>query len=109
MSVELVSISTDKHMGVSFRGATRPQNVELTPDEEHMDFAKEGAAEARILPGHIGYVNLKAFPLDTSAAQVYAGLFNMFAGTRALIVDVRDNGGGASAVDLFLSYRHPGP
>ncbi|KAJ3145346.1 hypothetical protein HDU86_000942 [Geranomyces michiganensis] len=128
LTADLKAISNDDHMALAFRGETRARPAPKTMQEEMeedadelecyssdpgmiamgktFDFLNQGVVEFRMLPGGIAYVNLKAFSFCTSAAQVYAGLFNLISGCRGLIVDLRENSGGSSAADLFLSYLH---
>ncbi|KAJ3013976.1 hypothetical protein HKX48_005416 [Thoreauomyces humboldtii] len=129
LTTDLKEISNDKHMSVFFRSETKPERPEeKTLEEERKQqeedveedledpFGKTFRAQSalnnnfikeyRTMPGCVGYVKLHAFPFCTVAAQSYMGLFNLVAGTRALIIDVSTNGGGASSADLLLSYLH---
>lgn len=57
--------------------------------------------EFRVLPGNIGYVALNSFEDDSTADQFIAA-FDKIAQTDALILDVRNNGGGNSSVGLRI-------
>jgi carboxyl-terminal processing protease len=57
--------------------------------------------EFRVLPGNIGYVALNSFE-DNSVADQFIAAFDRIAGTSALILDVRDNGGGNSGVGMRI-------
>ncbi len=53
--------------------------------------------EMRMLPGNVAYVALNGFG-DDRAAEGYLAAFDRLAGASALVIDVRDNGGGNSSV-----------
>ncbi|KAJ3166808.1 hypothetical protein HDU87_001905 [Geranomyces variabilis] len=129
LTTDMQDISSDKHMRVVFRSDTREvRPVEKTMEEERKieendneedetiesnktfkaqsTFRNQFIEEVRILPGGIGYCKLLAFPMSTSAAQAYSGLFNMVADTRGLILDLTANRGGSSSADLLQSYLH---
>lgn len=55
--------------------------------------------EFRVLPGNIGYAVLNSFS-DNSVADEYIAAFANIAKTDALILDVRNNGGGNSGVGM---------
>jgi carboxyl-terminal processing protease len=57
--------------------------------------------EFRVLPGNIGYVALNSFE-DNSVADQFVAAFDKIAKTSALILDLRNNGGGNSAVGMRI-------
>lgn len=57
--------------------------------------------EFRVLPGNIGYVALNSFEDNAVAEQFLAG-FDKIAKTSALILDLRENGGGNSGVGMTI-------
>lgn len=66
-----------------------------------------GFRELRILPGNIGYLNLNQFSDANSpqAAQAAIAAMNFLAGSDTIIIDLRQNGGGApNMVQLLSSY-----
>lgn len=65
--------------------------------EEYMKRAQPAPFELRFLPGNVAYVVLNSFGDDTAAEQFIAA-FGKIEGARALIIDVRNNGGGNSSV-----------
>ena len=65
----------------------------------------------RLLPGNVGYVALRGFPLD-AAAQVRSAMQRLAAGgARAYVFDLRGNGGGyeSAAVHVASLFIPAGP
>lgn len=65
--------------------------------------------KAEILPGNIGYVKFNAFfGFRNEGRPTFTGAFRFVANTQALIIDLRDNGGGSPAmVCQVASYFFP--
>jgi C-terminal processing protease CtpA/Prc len=111
LTEELQKISKDKHLRV------RVQQVlpdEPTP-EETAEFERRELAESRqrnfgfeqILraPGNVGVLDLRSFQDVGSGGETAAAAMNFLAGSDAIIVDLRQNGGGdPEMVQLLCSY-----
>ena len=67
------------------------------------NFLNNGMTALQILPGDIGYMNIKAMG---DFEQVAPAAFNFVSNTQALIIDVRGNGGGM-LTNLLISYLLP--
>jgi retinol-binding protein 3 len=65
--------------------------------------------KAEILPGNIGYVKFNGFVgFEKEARPTITGAFRFVANTKALIIDLRDNGGGSvEMVAQVESYFFP--
>lgn len=65
--------------------------------------------KVEILPGDIGYVKFNAFVgFRNEARPIFTGAFRFVANTKALIIDLRDNGGGSpDMVSQVESYFFP--
>ena len=61
-----------------------------------------GFEEIKILPGNIGYFKFNGFSYDIDAFNVAVGAMNFLANTEALIIDLRQNGGGSPEMVQFL-------
>ena len=61
-----------------------------------------GFEEIKILPGNIGYLKFNGFSYNTDAYDTAIGAMNFLTNTDALIVDLRDNGGGSPEMVQFL-------
>jgi len=76
------------------RPAVRPRNY--------------GIYRAERLEGNIGYLDVRGVPGPEEAGPVIAAAMELIAGTYALIIDLRRNGGGSPhAVVLWCSYFFP--
>src|SRR5690606_22107355 len=111
LTADLQAVAADKHMRVSAPGpapASAAASAPTTPPPR----AEAGVARADRLAGDIGYIEIVAFPpRDTFKAPVDRAMAPL-ADTRALIVDVRRNGGGdpmsvAYLVSYFLESEEP--
>ena len=61
-----------------------------------------GFEEIKIHPGNIGYLKLNSFSYDMDAFNVAIGAMNFLSNTDALIIDLRENGGGSPEMVQFL-------
>ena len=64
-----------------------------------------GFKEAKILEGNIGYIKLSKINLSERSLPVLIASMRFVSNTKALIIDLQDNGGGGSAIGaVFESY-----
>ena len=60
------------------------------------------------LPGNVGYIELRAFGVSEFVGPAYTAAISLLAGTDALILDLRRNGGGSPAsVAYLMSHFFP--
>ncbi len=115
LTADLVSVSQDKHLGISFDPEWVQQSkivrtAKDSLDLENKDFPNArqdnfGFKEARILDGNIGYLNLTKFYNPALGGDAAAAAMSFLANTDALIIDLRQNGGGyGQMVQLLASY-----
>jgi hypothetical protein len=118
LTEDLRSISHDRHLGVRYA----PERImEMkTPDEAKKNAAREyqkkldridnyGFKETRILDGNIGYLKFNFFSADQEAFRVAVGAMAFLANCDALIIDLRENGGGnPEMIQLISSYFFAG-
>jgi len=103
----LREISGDKHIFVAF-GMHQP-NMDISaaigklaglPSKKSFDFVKSTR-----LPGNIAFVELYSFPPPEIGDDAITNVMNEIADTNALIIDLRNNGGGSpDMVALISSY-----
>ena len=112
LSEDLQSVSRDRHLGVRYA----PERIlEMrTPDEAKKKAAEEyqkklnrmenhGFKEVKLLDGNVGYLKFNFFSADQESFPVAAGSMAFLANCDALIIDLRENGGGNPEMIQFLS------
>ncbi|SEW05326.1 N-terminal domain of Peptidase_S41 [Chitinophaga sp. YR573] len=112
LSKDLLAVCHDKHLGVRYdpQGMVHSEKKEdsLANVKRRFELSRSqnfGFKELKILDGNIGYLNLSSFeePADGGATAVLA--MNFLSNTDAIIIDLRNNGGGATTmVQLLASY-----
>lgn len=107
---DLQRVSRDKHLRVRTEGQ-RPSSDPKRPfprTEEEFRRRNFGFEKVEILPGNIGYLDLRMFAAADLAGETAAGAMNFLANADALVIDLRKNGGGQpEMVQLFCSYLFP--
>ncbi|KAJ3308087.1 hypothetical protein HDU76_004136 [Blyttiomyces sp. JEL0837] len=118
LTEDLRSINGDKHLGVAYEPEITkeeeplltmldPPDAEISAGEaESMNLFACGFNDVRRLAGNVGYISMRYFPSATKQFKhILAGVFDMLSGTHALIIDMRNNGGGDGMTsDLLISY-----
>ena len=106
LTADLQAISRDKHLRVRLSGGSggptvmRRGGIRQTEGEGDGGFAK-----VELMPGNVGYIDLRGFLPPHAAAEHAALAMNKVADADALIIDLRKNGGGsAEMVALLVSY-----
>jgi Peptidase family S41/N-terminal domain of Peptidase_S41 in eukaryotic IRBP len=117
----LQEITGDKHLRVRLGGGPRPGSVPAPErdkpndprDREARRLAMRqmgrldnfGIHRVERLPGNIGYLDLRRMPVPANAGPAIAAAMELVAGTHALIIDMRQNGGGSpEGVVFWCSY-----
>jgi hypothetical protein len=108
LTKDLRAVSHDRHLGVNFSPFKMPERKGPSPEDVarmHEQMKRENCAfrKVEILPGNIGYIKFDGFPpVDVCAPTVTAAM-GFVAHTDALILDLRDNGGGDPAMVSFVA------
>lgn len=116
IDIDLKKISGDKHMGFSYNPqlvseikkkiGENTTEVYFTP-ERVKEARKDnfGFKEVRILKGNIGYLDLHSFFHTKYAGEKVISAMNFLKDCKAIIIDLRRNGGGSETmVSLLASY-----
>lgn len=107
----------DKHMRIDFSPEylaplpVRKSELPNAPaprgviDAISRKMANFGVEKVELMPSNIGYLELTAFPFPEMTAEKYVGAMDKLAGSDALVIDLRENGGGLpTSVALLASY-----
>ncbi|MEA2765988.1 MAG: retinol-binding protein 3 [Gemmatimonadaceae bacterium] len=114
---DLAELSHDKHLHVNYSALAMPPEpsrpVGAPPpapspedqarEREFLDRINCGFVKAEHLPGNIGYLKFNMFADTAQCGTTAAAAMTFLAGTRALIIDLRENGGGSPGMVAFVS------
>ena len=112
---DLRRISKDLHLSVRYdpeavkelrRREKQPKDPELLKkrlkEERRVNF---GFKEAKIMKGNVGYLDLRQFARTRHGSETAVAAMNFLANCDALIIDLRNNGGGsAEMIQLITTY-----
>ena len=110
---DLQAVSKDKHLRVRYSNQVIPERGprrEPTAEEQEqrkrdLTWMNHGFGKVERLRGNIGYLEFFNFADEELGADTVAAAMNFINGTDALIIDMRNNGGGNPAmVALVCSY-----
>lgn len=109
---DLRAISHDGHLRLRYHADpaqviptwNRPTSDSEVRNRKRAERTNHGFTEVRILPGNIGYLRLDEFGDPALGGDTAAAAMRFVAGTDALIIDLRQNGGGGAMGTLLATY-----
>ncbi len=115
LTADIQSISNDKHLRVTFAPDQIAEQQQTVTAEDsiaylnrHVNNMKRknfGFKEVKIMDGNIGYLDLRSFSDVEYAGETAVSAMNFLSNTDAIIIDLRNNGGGSPAmIQLITSY-----
>jgi hypothetical protein len=113
LTKDLRAVSNDRHLHVDYAPFKQPvaaPHDNPTPDDlsrmrHQMADSNCGFQKVEILPRNIGYLKFNMFGPPAICAPTASAAMNLLAHTKAVIIDLRENGGGDPAmVDFIVSY-----
>jgi hypothetical protein len=113
LTEDLQGISNDKHLHVDYfpDPGTESANRDSLADEEQRRRLEQlrksnyGFAKLENLAGNVGYLDLRSFTNARWAGETAVAAMAFLAGSDAVIIDLRQNGGGSpSMIQLISSY-----
>jgi hypothetical protein len=111
---DLQEILGDKHLRLRLGGGPGPRpEPEKPPDREKMRkmgrLDNFGIHRVERLEGNVGYLDVRRVAVAANAGPAIAAAMELIAGTYALLIDLRRNGGGApDGVVFWCSYLFDG-
>jgi len=116
INADLLAVSADKHLQVWVEARSRDDVIAEGPpptmEAMSVEEARQGygVRAARMLDGGIGYLDLAWFSGHPDSASAVDAAMETLAGARALIIDLRDNGGGGEvALKRLMGHLAPEP
>jgi Peptidase family S41/N-terminal domain of Peptidase_S41 in eukaryotic IRBP len=115
LTSHLQEVTGDKHLRVVLGGGPGPRregprpDPDKPPDREKMRrigrMDNFGIRRVERLDGNVGYIDLRRMAMAANAGPAITAAMELVAGTYALIIDMRHNGGGApDGVVFWCSY-----
>jgi hypothetical protein len=115
---DLLQITGDRHLRVVLGGGPGPRRQRTGEPEEPKDHEARRLAMRRMgrldnfgirqverLDGNVGYLDVRRVAVPANAGPAIGAAMELVAGTYALIIDLRHNGGGApEGVVFWCSY-----
>jgi len=119
---DLQEITGDRHLRVVFGGGPGPRRQRIGEPEEPKDHEARRLAMRRMgrldnfgirqverLDGNVDYLDVRRVAVPANACPAIGAAMELVAGTYALIIDLRHNGGGApEGVVFWCSYLFDG-
>jgi len=116
VTTDLREISHDKHIFVFYspeeakevaaRNGSVPSEEIKKIDSMYLEIERRtnfGFRKIEILDGNIGYLDLCSFSEADEAYETAAGAMSFLSSADAIMIDLRDNGGGSSGLVSFLA------
>ncbi|MCJ8273018.1 MAG: S41 family peptidase [Psychrosphaera sp.] len=110
---DLHSVVLDKHLAIildkkyaqqKLEQAKTPEDDAITAQElKDMQRNNFGFQQVKMLPGNLGYLDLRQFISTQYASETAAAAMNFLSNSDALIIDLRKNGGGEPNMIQFLT------
>ncbi len=103
---DLRAVSKDKHLRVRFapdRGSLTAPATPLGAPVDEMRRENYAFRKVEILPGNIGYLRFDLFVETDEAFETATAAMQFLAHCDALVIDLRNNGGGSPGMIAFLT------
>ncbi len=117
LTTDLQEVSKDKHLRISFNPERIAEQEQVVTPEDSIRYLNQyiqsmqrsnfGFNKVEILDGNIGYLDLRSFSDPEYAGPTAVAAMNFLSNTDAIIIDLRQNGGGSPAmIQLITSYLY---
>ena len=116
LTTHLQEVSKDKHLRVRYsydampvRSNDQPTAQEIEQFRSYNRIMNYGFEKVERLAGNVGYIDLRGFLDPDSGGDTVAAAMALLTNTDAMIIDLRQNGGGSpEMVQLICSYFFEG-
>jgi retinol-binding protein 3 len=116
LTTHLQEVSHDKHLRVRYSYETLPTRSNDQPTAQEIEQYRAynrtvnyGFEKVERLAGNIGYIDLRGFMDPETGGDTVAAAMALLSNTDAMIIDLRQNGGGSpEMVQLICSYFFDG-
>jgi hypothetical protein len=110
LTEDLAAIHRDGHLHINYnpewikneKQRAKLDEAAILRNKREERMTNYGFEEIKILPGNIGYLKFNSFSYDEGAFNVASGVMDLLANADALIIDLRENGGGSPEMFQFL-------
>lgn len=115
LTKDLLAVAKDRHLRVGVRPPDEKPVVDDSPEarerqRREMRRTNFGFEKVEILPGNIGYLDLRGFTTPQIAGETAVAAMTFLGNCDALIFDLRYNGGGEpSMIQLLSTYLFEEP
>jgi hypothetical protein len=108
LTTHLREVSKDKHLGVNFSPAVLPKGPppgapDVAAMRRQMERMNCGFEKAERLVGNIGYLKFNMFARPDICGPTASAAMNFLGSVDALIIDLRENGGGDPKMVAYIS------
>ncbi len=108
LAKDLRDFSGDLHFGTRLDETRSPGSAAADNARDEAMRTGYGIEKIERLPGNVGYLELRGFGVSEFVGPAYTAAMSLLAGTDALILDLRRNGGGSPAsVAYLMSHFFP--
>lgn len=105
LQADIDAVAHDKHLRINSMNGPPPGPP---PGARAMPTAEAGIVRADKLPGGVGYIEVVGFPPPEAFKPAIDRAMSALQGSKALIIDIRRNGGGAPpSVAYLISFLLP--
>lgn len=115
LTSDMYAVAKDKHLALFVTKGlpSKPSQASTVARESRKERGQHenfGLQKVEVLPGNVGYLRLTGFYQPKEAREAIAASMTFLSNADALIIDLRDHGGGSSqTVALFTSYLLDSP
>jgi hypothetical protein len=108
LTADLRAVSHDKHLGVNFSPAVLPKGPppggpDMAAMRRQLERSNCAFEKAERLPPNIGYLKFNGFANPEICGPTASAAMNFLAHVDALIIDLRENGGGDPKMVAYIS------